>query len=104
VVVAGLLVLVPVLPERKRADDLDERDFNLAVALLREPIDADGAATLVRGLTQAHVADPRVLVLGAEVDYRLARRLLDTPGASETDALAGVVLQFLGRWDEAEER
>jgi tetratricopeptide (TPR) repeat protein len=133
--VAAGLVLTPVLPERKRRDDLDERDFNLAVALLSEPADLDGADALARELAERHPSSPRVLVLAAEVDYRLARRLLDASDASEeeleragallrhaqvrlerastserprerfqADALAGAVLQFLGRWGEAGER
>jgi 4-amino-4-deoxy-L-arabinose transferase-like glycosyltransferase len=133
--VAALFVLVPTLPVAKRQSDFDERDHNLAVGLLTDPVDLDGAAQLASALERRHPADPRVLVLCADVEYRLARRALDDPGlddpararagegvlralarlqraaASEkpierfqADALCGAILQYLGRWAEAEER
>ncbi len=130
---AALLVLLPVLPEAKRQADFDERDHNLAVGLLTDPIDLDAAAKLAAGLEQRHPADPRVLILCADVEYRLARRQLDDADpavrarasegvvraltrlghAAESDkptarfqaqALTAAILQFLGRWPEAEER
>jgi len=130
---AALLVLLPVLPEAKRDADFDERDHNLAVGLLTDPVDLDGAAKLAADLERLHPADPRVQILNADVDYRLARRQLDAADpavraragegvvralsrlehAAESDkptlrfqaqALSAAILQYLGRWPEAEER
>ena len=133
--VAGVLVLAPVLPDEKLREDFEERDHNLAVVLLAEPVDLEGAARVAGELERRHPSDPRVLVLCADVDYRLARRQLDDPrldaagraragdllvralarlqhaGASDkpttrfqAEALSGAILQYLGRWADAEER
>ncbi|HVS11469.1 MAG TPA: glycosyltransferase family 39 protein [Planctomycetota bacterium] len=130
---AAALVFVPVLPEKKRAEDFDERDFNLAVGLVRGG-DLARAAPLVAGLAEKHPTSPRVLVLSAEFDYRHARALVEDPGsdaearrrASElvqgamarleraashgsaperfrARALAGASWQYLGRWNGAEQ-
>jgi tetratricopeptide (TPR) repeat protein len=131
--IAAALAFVPVLPEKKRAEDFDERDFNLAVGLVRGG-DLARAAPLVTGLAEKHPTSPRVLVLSAEFDYRHARALVDDPEsdaearrrASElvqgamarleqaashgsaqerfrARALAGAIWQYLGRWEEAEQ-
>jgi hypothetical protein len=130
---AAALVFTPVLPERKRAEDFDERDFNLAVGLVRGG-DLARAAPLVTGLAEKHPTSPRVLVLSSEFDYRHARAIVDAPEsdaearrrASElvqgamarleqaasrgsaqerfrARALAGAIWQYLGRWKEAEQ-
>lgn len=126
------LVLTPVLPAGELERDLDERDYNLAVALLEEN-DENGARTIVEALAARHGASPRVQLLAAELDYRRARRTLDAgpkaarmPAAAgadiesallklegvarrgnaqerfRADLLAGAVRQYLGQWAEAE--
>ncbi|MCY3002218.1 MAG: glycosyltransferase family 39 protein, partial [Planctomycetota bacterium] len=126
------LVLTPVLPAGELERDLDERDYNLAVALLEEN-DENGARAIVELLATRHSASPRVQLLAAELDYRRARRALDTTpqgarmpasaGADieaalrklegvarrgnaqerfRADLLAGAIRQYLGQWAEAE--
>lgn len=126
------LVLTPVLPAGELERDLDERDYNLAVALLEEH-DESGARGIVDALVARHATSPRVQLLAAELDYRRARHVLDTtpqgarmPAAAgadiesalrklegvsrrgnaqerfRADLLAGAIRQFLGQWAEAE--
>ena len=124
--------LAPVFPEGALERDLDERDYNLAVALLEEN-DENGARAIVAGLEARHATGPRVQLLAAELDYRRARRALDAgpkgarmPAAAgvdiesalrklegvarrgsaqerfRADLLAGAIRQYLGQWAEAE--
>lgn len=71
------LVLTPVIPATERGEDLDERDHNLAVALL-ETGELDEAANVVDGLLERRGDSPRVKLLAADLAYRLARRTLDS--------------------------
>lgn len=76
---AALFVLWPILPREKLREDFEERDHNLAVVLLAEPVDVEGAARVAGELERRHPSDPRVLILCADIDYRLARRELESP-------------------------
>jgi len=73
---AAGLVLTPVIPASEGSEDLDERDHNLAIALV-EAGDLDEAATVVDGLLARRGDSARVKLLAADFSYRLARRTLD---------------------------
>ena len=129
---AGLAVFVPVLPAEKRAKDFDERDYNLAVRLMRED-DIERAAPLVEHLQQLHGGSADVQLLTAELEWRRARVVLDQVAgtsrmpeptaklvesaltrlaalARRADAktrfraqlLAGSIREYLGHWPQAE--
>jgi 4-amino-4-deoxy-L-arabinose transferase-like glycosyltransferase len=129
---AGLAVFVPVLPAEERANDFDERDYNLAVRLLRED-DAERAAPLVEHLQQVHGGSAEVQLLTAELEWRRARAVLDTlvgtsrmpePTGKQVESaltrlagiarradaktrfraqvLAGSIREYLGHWPQAE--
>lgn len=131
---AAWFVFAPVFPPERYAADLDERDHNLAVELLKEGR-LDECAPLIDGLEQRRPGAARVTLLAAELDYRRARAELDaTPrgsapsaqaaqlirsalerlesvelrGAAQerfrASALAGAVHQYFGRWNDAEAR
>jgi 4-amino-4-deoxy-L-arabinose transferase-like glycosyltransferase len=74
---AALAVFVPVLPASERAKDFDERDYNLAVRLLREDeqwvleVDGGGDLTLERLAALAR-ADMLTEVFGSKVGFREA--------------------------------
>lgn len=125
-------VLAPVIPATERSEDLDERDHNLAVALV-EAGDLDEAAGVVEGLLVRRGDSARVKLLSADLTYRLARRTLDDlpPRARvpveagerierslrllegvvrqgnaqeryRAHVLAGAIRQYLGHWSLAE--
>lgn len=125
-------VLAPVIPATERSEDLDERDHNLAVALVEEG-DVDEAAPVVEGLLARRGDSPRVKLLAADLSFRRARRSLDglpprsrvsasvgedielalrlLAGVSRrgnaqeryrADLLAGAIRQYLGHWELAE--
>lgn len=129
---AAGLVLTPVIPAAERAEDLDERDHNLAVALV-EAGDLDEAATVVDGLWKRRGESPRVKLLSADFSYRMARRTIDAlPSRARVPVeagerieralrllegvvkhgnaqerhrahvLAGAIRQYLGHWTLAE--
>lgn len=131
---AAWLVFAPVFPPERRAADLDERDHNLAVELLKEGRLED-CTPLIDGLVQRRPGAARVTLLAAELDYRRARAELDAaprgsaPSAQAAQrirsalerlesvelrgaaqerfraaALAGAVHQYFGRWSDAEAR
>lgn len=130
---AAPMVLMPVLPAAELREDLDERDHNLAVALI-ESGELDGAATVVDGLMERRPDSPRVKLLAADFAYRVARRALDAmptqrrvpaevgerieralrllEGVSKqgnaqeryrANLLAGAIRQYLGHWELAEQ-
>lgn len=85
---AAWFVFVPVFPIERRSADLDERDHNLAVELLGEGR-LDECAPLIQGLIERRPGAARVTLLGAELDYRLARAELDAaPRGSAPSAQA----------------
>jgi 4-amino-4-deoxy-L-arabinose transferase-like glycosyltransferase len=129
---AALAVFVPVLPAGEREKDFDERDYNLAVRLLRED-DAERAAPLIEHLQGEHGGSASVQLLTAELEWRRARAVLDTlVGASRmpdatakqvesaltrlsgiarrgdaksrfrAQVLAGSIREYLGHWPQAE--
>ena len=129
--VALSLVVVPVLPADKRAEDLDERDFNLAGQRLDEG-DLDGAEPVLRDLARRHPRSARVARRLSELEYLRAlpeieaaagdrQRLMELQGRVESvlarlatlaegsnprerfraTALAGAILQDQGQWDRA---
>lgn len=76
--VAGLLAAAfvnwPVYSEAERAEDLDKRDFNLAVYLV-EAGDYEGAGAIATELGARHPKSSRVLSLKAELAFERGRRL-----------------------------
>jgi tetratricopeptide (TPR) repeat protein len=66
---AALVVYWPVYPRSERAEDLLERDYNLAVDLLREGR-FDAAEPLVAELSNARPGTISVTLLEAELAYR----------------------------------
>jgi len=84
--VAALLVLVPVLPAAKRAEDFDERDFNLAGGLI-ERGELSAADELLRPLERRHPQSARVARRRAEVDYLRARERLQAGGLDQRELL-----------------
>ncbi len=75
-VVAALFAYVPALPASDRAEDFDERDFNLAVQWLDDAERADEGRRLVDALLAKHPRTARVRLLAATYDQRRAARLL----------------------------
>lgn len=76
VVVAALLVLVPILPADKRAEDFDERDFNLAGGWVDAEQNLDEAEFLLQALAAKHPSSARVQRRLAHVEYLRARTLI----------------------------
>lgn len=131
---AGLIVHWPFYTAFERQQDLDERDFNLAVHLLRDDAELDQVERIADELEGRYPAAPRVVVLQADIDYHVGRKLLDSAEATarargaqrieaalarlegldrsianahelfRTDYLAGAILQFQGRFREAAAR
>jgi len=69
---AAAAVFVPVLSAAERREDLDERDFNLAVYLLDENDGLDGAEAIAHELDRRYPGTSRVHTLLAEIAYRRA--------------------------------
>ena len=66
----ALFVFVPILPATERAQDLDERDYNLALQRLAEPGGLPEARALSEGLAARQPRSARVVLLRAEVGLR----------------------------------
>ena len=125
---AFLLVSLPVFGEEQREKDLHERDFNLLVGWLEDPATLDEAEGLARELLATYPNSVRVQIAMADVEYRRARRILDSAGPTDeaerlvqsslgrleacarrgkprerfqAGLLAGAILQFRGQWDAA---
>lgn len=64
---SAVVAFAPVLPASERAEDLDERDFNLAASLVDRGA-LDTARPLVAGLVQRHPDHARTLALAAELE------------------------------------
>lgn len=94
--VAAGVVHAPFFTAEERQLDFDERDFNLAVHLLRdgEPTGAalDDVERIANRLAQRYPHAPRVVVLQADLEYRRARALLDRPDASRAERQRGAEL------------
>lgn len=86
-VVASLFAYVPALPATDRAEDFDERDFNLAVQWLDDAEHTDQGRRLADELLAKHPQTARVRLLAATYDQRRAARLLSE--ASEIARSAG---------------
>lgn len=71
---SALLVWIPALPAGERAQDLDEREFNLAIQRLDEPQGLAEARAIAAGLRQRQPRSARVLLLQAEIDLALSRQ------------------------------
>ena len=102
VVIAAALVFVPVLPASKRAEDFDERDFNLAGGWIDAASHLDEAETLLRGLAAKHPDSARVQRRLSHVEYLRARDLIarhsgDTAALLEVQARVEAALERLFR-------
>lgn len=95
---AAALVLVHVLPADKRAQDFDERDFNLATRLLDEGA-LDAAAPLVKQLENKHPGAAATMLLAADLEWRRANaELADWNGTSRlSDSTASLIESALTR-------
>jgi 4-amino-4-deoxy-L-arabinose transferase-like glycosyltransferase len=82
---AAAAVLWPVLDAEQRAEDLDKRDFNLAVYALEDPAGLDRAEEIARRLAARHPGTARLESLLAEIEGRrgLALRQEDPARAQE---------------------
>ena len=78
----ALLVWIPALPASLRAQDLDERDYNLALQRLGEPGGSGEARALAAELALRQPRSARVLLLRAQID--LSAR--DEGAAARADA------------------
>ncbi len=95
--VALLFAYVPALPASDRAEDYDERDFNLSVQWLGEPgREADGRR-LAESLIAKHPRTARVNLLVLTYDHRRASRLVREPKGPSRDAGAAQMRDILTR-------
>jgi 4-amino-4-deoxy-L-arabinose transferase-like glycosyltransferase len=84
---AGVLaVFVRTLPDAEVAEDLDERDFNLAVLLLRDGGHGAEVRPIAERLVRAHPDSARSRILLAEVGFRDATELARSPRPAERQA------------------
>ncbi|MCC6407470.1 MAG: glycosyltransferase family 39 protein [Planctomycetes bacterium] len=82
---AAPMVLVPTYDAVQRQRDLDERDYNLAMVLLSDGGDLLRVRAIGEAIALRYPGTPRATLLLADVDYRLARRVLDDPKAAASD-------------------
>lgn len=84
----ALCVLPPAVGEQEREADLDERDLNLAVQLLENESDVDGAERIARCLEQRRPQSARVQTLLASIEWRRGASAHREPGRrAEAEAL-----------------
>jgi len=74
--VAAVPTFLPVLDAGERAQDLDKRDFNLAVHLVDRPGGLDEAERIAVGLSERYPGTSRLETLLAHVAYRRAQERL----------------------------
>ncbi len=86
---AFVFVWSPTLPETDRAEDFDERDFNLSVQWLDDAQHTADGRRLAEQLLAKHPQTARVRLLAATYDQRRAVRLFAEP--NETSRAAGRV-------------
>jgi len=79
------VVWAPVIDATERANDFDERDFNLVAGILRANGSLAAAEEVVARLEQRHPQSVRVDLLQSDLDYRRARELLDAAAPSAQD-------------------
>jgi hypothetical protein len=92
-VLGSLPVLWSPLTAAQRAEDLAERDFNLAVERLRDPSGLPEALGIARELGERFPADPRVSTLLSEAE---ARSGFEGLGASEPEQRAAAQAAIRG--------
>jgi hypothetical protein len=98
---AVLMVWIPVIDAAERANDFDERDFNLAAATLRAGGPLAQAEVLVGGLSQRHEHSVRVDLLASEIDFQRGRELLEK---ADPASMAAARKAAESRFDGALER
>jgi len=91
-VVAALLAHVPALPASDRAEDWDERDYNLAVQFLDEPGRETEGRGLAESLAAKHPKTARIQLLVQSFAARRASRMYGN--TTEMVAVAGRVELF----------
>ncbi|HTF90451.1 MAG TPA: glycosyltransferase family 39 protein [Planctomycetota bacterium] len=123
------IVQLPLIDAAERANDLDERDFNLAAALLRNSGSKFEAEAIVGRLAALHPNSVRVDLLESQLDFdrgcelaaagaeglkaaearfgialerlKLARSHANPQELFRVHFLAGVIQQFMGQWAAA---
>lgn len=98
-VLAILAVHWPALSAAERAEDLDKRDFNLAVQLAGEPARESEARALGERLLAAHPGSARVRVLLGELELRAALRALSTEDRATREQAASELSRLRARID-----
>lgn len=97
---SAAFVLVPALPASERAEDLDERDFNLAGLLARDPARIGEARALAAGLVQRHPESRRAELLALGLELENARAMLGDPGRSARSGARAAAERVAGRLAE----
>ncbi|MEO6711712.1 MAG: glycosyltransferase family 39 protein, partial [Planctomycetota bacterium] len=128
-VILTCIVHLPLIDAAERANDLDERDFNLAAALLRTSGSRSEAETIVGRLATLHPNSVRVDLLESQLDFdrgcefaasgaegrkaaearfasalerlKLARSHASPQELFRVHFLAGVIQQYMGQWAAA---
>ena len=85
-VLAIFVVWAPVIDAGERANDFDERDFNLAAGILRALGPLAEAETLVHELSARHPNSVRVDLMASEIDFRRGREILAAADATSLAA------------------
>jgi tetratricopeptide (TPR) repeat protein len=84
--VGVLAVHVRTLPDSEVDEDLDERDYNLAVQLVRDEGRTDEARVIAERLVRDHPRSARTQILLSEIDLRDAAALTISPDAATRGA------------------
>jgi 4-amino-4-deoxy-L-arabinose transferase-like glycosyltransferase len=92
--VAACAVLWPVLDAEQRADDLDKRQFNLAVYTLEEPDGLERAESIARELFGRHPDSSRVTNLLAEIEGRRGLALAGSDPAAAAELVERAVARL----------
>jgi tetratricopeptide (TPR) repeat protein len=92
--IAACAVLWPVLDAGQRADDLDKREFNLAVYTLEEPDGLERAESIARELFERHPDSSRLANLLAEIEGRQGLALANSDPAAAAELVERAVARL----------
>lgn len=96
---AAFAVHWPALSESERAEDLDKRDFNLAVQLATEPARENEARELGRRLLAKHPGSARLRLLLDDLDLRSVMRSLASEDRATRERAAEELAALRARVD-----